>query len=1006
MHEEVHRKSSQNISIKPDAEAKLDDSLSEKPQSEESTPVRKIAQKQKLVSFDSEASSPKLQKISLKRLYHTLSSPPMIKKKDTSKRSESTTSEKQSLVKNDSLQPDDGLKKCHILPRNKSEGSINKVEHVEDLPQTASQSHKNETSVPSFESTTQTSHETSFEDISSVKDTVSVEIHKTVSEISAFHEDGDLANKKGSQRMPEEGFESGLHEDSTDLMSFSMEATISDSVSLSQLLSLDSRDGDRVPSLYTSEREKQSEYSVYPLDSSLTTPESPTGDNVSEIPSSADSEVSGSISDINKQIMMGDSFVNEVQTKPMSSYRNEDKHDMKVNVDSSGPSALKTSKQNADDVLVCQTEQLQIKSETSADDSLDKTLNSSLSPLASCDADLADRHLPLDSNFIESIILSPPENFVDDHVSPTATVQKQRENLANKMKSEIKASAKSPGAKSLERSMTEVHEICPKFVSGIAVSGSFAHELYRANSEFADSMHKKRSGSDKLSPISPIEESRRKFESEIGRLIVRDRQMKLEMEQIKAERQKSTQEKSPASGIDKSKMKGEKKFADALDFRKSPIKSFECDKKKLDTDDLLKNLKEVTEEKKTDPTSHGYSCYVRLENKPSVKELLSKFEGHKKEDDGLDSPYKHSASSDTSFSPKHTSSVFSNVQVINHNYPLTPSKTLNFADVNQSPKDNQSYHVREHVFQTECVVRFPHPKSSSITKQDCLDSYKNGSMNSYSMSDSVGSNSWTSGQSDHHAKVSNSKTAFFSSDNLVSSSVQDSYTSFSHLSKSPHKSCVHSEQSRLLRSPQSSWTSENSHCSKSNNDAQSTRSHSEFTARPFTAFKDTYDRANKLTYKMKNDFFQRGLSQEKLHFETVTSPGAQEHFSSCDSGSHSSRSLMESRKRHAPTRQRPKSVPPPICRLSHVAEKVSSLGSQIQTIPKDNEASQNVPKTPNLSLNGKESLNASQAHGPPKRIKDRAAIFERSLSFSGYVDKKPFPSSSHSQKAQSGSSAR
>lgn len=997
MYEDLSAKLTQTVSDKSDFESKMDTTVDGKIPCEQLTPTRKTGQKQKLVSFESEASSPKLQKISLKRLYHTLSSPPMMKKKDSYKRTDTSSAEKQSLVQNDSLQSDDGLRKCQIIPRNKLDGSV-KTSKTEESPETSLQYHKIvKSSVPSLESTTHVSHERSLDDLSSVKDTVSVEVHKTISNSSAFPEDSSYRSRKDSMCLTDEGSGDILRDDSTDLMSFSMEATISDSVNLSQLLSYDSRDGDRILS---ENKERHSEYGAYPVDSSLTTPESPTGENVSELLSSGDSEVSGSISDLHKQMVISDSFIMEVQNKHFGNTSNIEKDSYcsnETDLLTNGTLPLKVQNTEVNNALTCEQEQSQTRAKENVDDKM-----SLLSPPTCSDTEAVDNH-----SFEENIILSPPANFVDHRVSPTATVQKQEDSIANKIRSEIKSSAKSPGAKSIERSMTEIHEICPKFVSGIAVSGSFGHELCRANNDFVESFHKKRSCSDKVSPISPIEESRRRFESEIGRLIVRDRQMKLEMEQIKAERQKYKQEKSSSTpSADKSKVRGEKKFADVLDFRKSPIKAQESDKKRLDSDELLKNFKESMEEKKQPDSvsSHAYSCYLRLESKPSVKELLSKFEGHKKEEDSSESPSKCSVENTVS-SPKHTSSVFSNVQVINHNFPQTPSKTLNSSDVNQSPKDNQSSHVREHIFQTECVVRFPHPKSSSFLKQNCTDSYKNGSLSDYSFSDS-GSNSWTSGQSDHHTKVCSSKTAFFSSDNLAHSSGQDLSTSFSHSKKSPYKSSVQTEQAQLSKSQQSTWDSDNVQHSS---DVQNSTTQSECPGRPFTGFKDTFDRAKKSTYQMKTEFFQRGLSQDKLQFDT--SPGAVSNSTFCDEN-HSSRSVAENRKRHAPARQRPKSVPPPISRLSYVPEnqtytdKTSFLRSHVRTIPKENIASQNVPKTCNVNLNGKESSNTSQNHEPPPCIKDRAAIFERSLSFSGSVDKKTFSSSSQSQKAQSDSSDR
>ncbi|XP_035227435.1 uncharacterized protein LOC118199649 [Stegodyphus dumicola] len=960
----------------------------------------KTAHKQKLVSFDSEASSPKLQKLSLKRLYHTLSSPPMVKKKDFSKKEKNNeNSEKQPLVQSELMIVDDNLalEKCRALKQGDSKVEFQKNEESDIAEQT---SFSEQTTVPLRESLTCVSKLEQETELSALykKDSVPVEIHREYQDLDMSHvNEEENFEKLDQQSMTVSEFQNAsIHDDADDnAISFSVEATRSDSVSLSLL----SFDNDQVLSVGNSaSKDKQLEHSVG-LQNGSVTPESPTGDNVSEIPSSADSEAGDSASELGKEVAIG-SVVNEIQNNHLfnnaSCLCESDEKDDKIT----------KQDENAEEKLANETELLQITNNVNITYKQKEGTAAIFSPVPSeigISQD-TDRHLALDSNFVENIILSPPENFVDK--SPTATVQKQNGNLASKLVNDIKTSAKSPGPRSLERSMTEVHEICPKFVSGIAVSGSLGHELFRANSEFVDSsLQKKRSCSDKLSPISPIEESRRKFESEIGRLIVRDRQMKLEMEQIKAERQRYKTEKSFPE-VDKSRLKSEKKFVDALDFRKSPVKSFDSDRKKMDQDDVLKSLRETADDKKTSEMAftHGYSRYIRMENKPSVKELLSKFESHKKQSDMCER-------TDSVASPKQSQSVFSNVQVINHNIPLTSSKSLssNFADSNQSCKDNQISHTKEHIFQTECVVRFPHPKASFLTQ----DWNKNGSINSDTY-DSFGSRSWTSGQCDHRTKVNNSRTAFLSSDNLMTSSVQsNSYGSFSTSpfeGSSPQS--LTTEQNNKSKSVESNWLSEQLYSEKSHQadptgGSKMHQKYSESDENSFFSFQQTYTRPGSITSKMRTEFLQQGISQPLC--ENGRSVLAPEKFNACD-GSHYSRSSFESRKKNSTSRQRPKSVPPPVCRLSFVSSTPYPPAQLTQTISVSKQAEtspNNVPKTSSVNLsNGQESSDTSQTCGPSKRIRDRAAIFERSLSFSGYADKKPYSSSKHSQKAQANSYAR
>ncbi|GFY53854.1 hypothetical protein TNIN_334112 [Trichonephila inaurata madagascariensis] len=939
----------------------------------------KTAQKQKLISFETEASSPKLQKLSLKRLYNTLSSPPMEKRKGQSKR-EKNSSLSMPVQKDSLFQNQTDL--SQIQRRSKDYESSLEMQH-DSLQEST-------TSVPLLNTSTNSSQKTSKTWETQGTDTVTVEVHKD-------------QMKEHFKEQEDESFDmpsSSIIDDSDNLMDFSMEATLSESMNISQLVSFESQE--QVLSTYNTENtEKQSGISLIAHDGSLTTPESPTGDNVSEIPSSVDSDNDDS-SD-NKPTKKD--FENDVQNLLDAGYSNsvENKESTKTSNNSNV-----CQKQNADEQLVSQTEQLYINMDESVNGECSDTkkeFTTALTNEISPNSQTVQEPLSLEGELVDDIILSPPANFVDTNKkSPEYT--KKDENLSSELVSDIKNSAKLPCARSMERSKTEVHEICAKFVSGIAVSGSFGQELFKANNDFMDS-HKKRSCSDKISPISPIEDSKRRFESEIGRLIVRDRQMKLEMEQIKAERQKYKPESTPVA--EANKKKSEKKFVDAVEFKKSPVKNVDSEKKKLDSDDLFKTFKGNQDVKKTQESTPVFSRYIRMDNKPSVKELLSKFEGNKNFEDY---PQKSNLDNINS-SPKQCSGIFSNVQVINHNFPLSSSKSFasHFDDNVQSSKDNQRSLSKEHIFQTECVIRFPHPKNSlnKISKT----SHKNGVSNRDTKDDYVESNSWSSGQRDHRSKVSNSRIAFLSSDNLATNSGTSSSKAMQIPQFGENSSSNQSRMSQSFESKMLSSSLTNGRDQLDGNSSLTDRlflKDSETASNTFSSFKDTFNRANRLTQQMRNEFLQRGLPQSKhSDNDNDTFLFAQDNYSSFSSN-HYSRSPPVNRKRQAPARQRPKSVPPPVCRLSFVGtiQPASVLpGSHSKIIPNQTEYSQNVPKTSSINLsNGKESSDSSQTYGPPKRVRDRAAIFERSLSFSGPTDKRTLSSSKHSQNAQQGSSGR
>ncbi|XP_042895156.1 uncharacterized protein [Parasteatoda tepidariorum] len=902
----------------------------------------KSAYKQKLVSFDTEATSPKLQKLSLKRLYHTLSSPPLIKK-ESSKRDHNSSA-------NTNAQIDHSELDSHLSGPLSDKQSFS----------TFSENMQNSVPLNNREillSNRESQNSCPFNN----PDVVTVEVHPSVPSTSTAN-------------LPEDSpvnYETSLADDLDDHVNFSMEATLSDSASLSQLLSFDSKEQNvcNPESL-----EHQSGYSWAPQDSSLATPESPTGDNVSDIPSSGSSANSGSISDVSKQNLAPEAFIAEMQNRHLANNGVSDKDGIKVTPDLVDDISHPNDEKQQP---VSSLEHFQIALSSGHDTfsqeytTLSNSENTSMTSSA---------HTPKSNASIDNLILSPPENFNDRQ---RIYAFDEEDNMVSNVVAKIKTSAKYPSARTMERSKTEVHEICPKFVSGIAVSGSFAQDLYRANTDSGESFHKKRSCSDKLSPISPIEESKRKFESEIGRLIVRDRQMKLEMEQMKAERQKRGADSSIFSELDKTRLKSDRKFADALEFKKSPVKTCDNEKKRNDCDELL--LKPVREERKTNSVPpFSYSRYMRMENKPSVKELLSKFESHKDEDTS-GSPKVHS----DNLIPlqKQSSCVFSNVQVINHNFPLTYSRSVGSnCNFDPSARDN---HSKENIFQTECVIRFPHPKLLSQTY--------NKSDSKHTFHDFGTSNTWSSDQYNFSSSNPSENSIFSSSDHPLSSSSPrlDSSSLVNSLGK---KSCA--ELPPLSESVVSGnlsdslkYDKESTKCSRDwEMDNSSTDN-----GNKFSCFKDTFNRANR-ALQMKNEFLQRGIPQFEEGERTT------ENVYSLETNRFS-RSPTECRKRQTPTRQRPKSVPPPISRLSFSTIKEHDTNFA-KSNTKQTACPKNVPKTSSVGLtNGKTKSDSSQPYGLPKRVKERAAIFERSLSFSGSVERSP-PSFNYSQKAQSDSSNR
>ncbi|XP_076366943.1 LOW QUALITY PROTEIN: uncharacterized protein LOC143255339 [Tachypleus tridentatus] len=181
---------------------------------------------------------------------------------------------------------------------------------------------------------------------------------------------------------------------------------------------------------------------------------------------------------------------------------------------------------------------------------------------------------------------------------------------------------------------------------------------------------------------SPVEECKRKFESEIGRTIVRDRKMKLEMEQIKAEMQEkfqNKQEKSLSNFNKDSQLLTQtqkldssweitkeyaKKTSDVVELRRSPGRQFvkpfeekENERKRMSEPigtslrliptSLVEETKRVSEPSMT-------QVYLRLppENKASLKQLVSKFESSLQKEEYFSSekkPYETDLLDDSTF---------------------------------------------------------------------------------------------------------------------------------------------------------------------------------------------------------------------------------------------------------------------------------------------------------------------------------------------------------------------
>ncbi|XP_013781686.2 uncharacterized protein LOC106465982 isoform X3 [Limulus polyphemus] len=182
---------------------------------------------------------------------------------------------------------------------------------------------------------------------------------------------------------------------------------------------------------------------------------------------------------------------------------------------------------------------------------------------------------------------------------------------------------------------------------------------------------------------SPVEECKRKFESEIGRTIVRDRKMKLEMEQIKAEMQEKFQHKQEKSSYNFNKdsqlltqtqkldlswditKEHAKKTSDVVELRRSPGRQFEKtfeekenERKRMSEPSgtslrLTPNLLVGESKRVSEPTMTQVYLQLPHENKKaSLKQLVSKFESPLLKEEHFSSekkPYKTDLLDDCNF---------------------------------------------------------------------------------------------------------------------------------------------------------------------------------------------------------------------------------------------------------------------------------------------------------------------------------------------------------------------
>lgn len=465
------------------------------------------------------------------------------------------------------------------------------------------------------------------------------------------------------------------------LLNMSMEATISDTLSLSQLQSFESV---KYSSYSENSAPNSSNVQVTATDNILSTPESPTMGNISDMPSTVEITTDESFDKTNNS-----SETDKISDNIYEDSSNEEANDieksddiMQASIENNVCSVNQKDDSEENEKLLSEIINEDDKSPEKQEE-MPLTTKSSGEFRNSVVDDLMINNIFKDDDLIDLTDENDAKveltNFQLEKVDIINNTENTKLNLIDVSeikcdKPEILSESKNsnlPKVKTVENSLfVEVpqekpsvhfdmkdninHKVCEKFVS--------SENSFRASSVLSEGLFsstdaskspfslRKQFGLEKLSPVSPVEESRRKFESEIGRTIVRDRKMRLEMEQIQAERQKNDLKKqvlvSPGESsinnrsytklrhhsseeIPCSKL-AENRIYDNSDVWRSIGKhtnSSSCEKDRKrgsDPQDILSRFR--TEQIYLEQKRSSEPKCIYFERKSSVKELLSKFE--------------------------------------------------------------------------------------------------------------------------------------------------------------------------------------------------------------------------------------------------------------------------------------------------------------------------------------------------------------------------------------------
>ncbi|XP_067138233.1 uncharacterized protein [Centruroides vittatus] len=507
-----------------------------------------------------------------------------------------------------------------------------------------------------------------------------------------FHENGELVDQDihlNNDELSENGKENSsrcsldLSDTQELLLNMSMEATISDTLSLSQLQSYDSV---KYSTYSGSAAQNSSNLQVTATDNMLNTPESPTMGNISDMPSTVEISTDESFDRTNNSSETDKISDNIYEDSSNEETNDVEKSDMKVceerqnmefitlssadqkddteeserllleavdeendkisenetekvtmtkfseNKDSAITDQVVGNLLIQDDDLIDFKDQIDGKIDITNFDKADINDSSGNAKVNLIDSELKHDNFQISSSDVKTDILSK-EKSVES--SSFVDVPQEKHSVHFEMKDNV-------NHKAYERILSSENSFR---VSSILSDGVFS-SIDANKSPFS---LRKQFGLEKLSPVSPVEESRRKFESEIGRTIVRDRKMRLEMEQIQAERQKNDLKKqvlvSPGeSSINNrphSKLRhhsseeipcsklAENRIYDGSDVWRSTGRhaapSSEKDRKRgSDPQDILSRFR--TEQIYLEQKRSSEPKCIYFERKSSVKELLSKFE--------------------------------------------------------------------------------------------------------------------------------------------------------------------------------------------------------------------------------------------------------------------------------------------------------------------------------------------------------------------------------------------